>query len=44
MADKVIKSLAKEYPEFIGINKNTGEKCFNMAALMRKKGYIKQRR
>lgn len=38
--ETVKKSLAAEYPEFVGRSKKTKEKYFDMAGLMRKKGHI----
>ena len=37
----VKQSLAEEYPELVITDKNTKRTYFDIAALMRKKGYIK---
>lgn len=39
--EKVSQSLAKEYPEFVGNDKDTNENYFDIAALMKSKGHIK---
>ncbi len=38
--EKVKQAIAEQYPEFIGED-TEGNKCFDMATLMRSKGHIK---